>query len=110
MSEQNMGMPVNDIDDSFERVFQLVQKLNTPWSLVEMVAKRYPYGEKFATNYQQDEDVAQAISRIKQEGENFKMSKRHGETVEHYIEVWIPTIIGNLTEDVKVRFHEVIHN
>lgn len=98
MSEQNIGMPVNDTDVFSKRVLDFVQKLNVPCDLVELAVKRYPYDEKFAIHCQQDEEVAHLISKITEEGRNFRISKKTGKTAEDHIKKWVCDYTGELTE------------
>lgn len=98
MSEQNIGMPVSDTEAFSQRVLDLAQKLDVPCDLVELAVKRYPYDEKFAIHCQQDEEVAYLISKITEEGRNFRISKKPGKTAEDYIEKWVCDYTGELTE------------
>lgn len=99
MSEQSKSRPVDNTDAFNQRLFNLVKRLKVSWELTELVAKRYPYGEKFSSNYQQDEDVAHVVSIIKQEGQYFRESKKAGKTVKNHLEKWVVPLIGDLTDD-----------
>lgn len=103
MSEQNTSWSVGGIDTFTKRVFDLVKRLNVPWDLVAMIAKRYPYGQKCTTNYEQDEAVIYIVNRITEEGKHFNMSKKPNKIAENYIEKWLLDCTGDLTkEEVRV--------
>ncbi len=99
MSEQNRGKPVDNVEVFNQRLLQLIKRLQVSWELAELVAKRYPYGEKFSSNYQKDEDVAHVVSIIKQEGQYFRESKKAGKTVKDHLEKWVVPLVGDLTDD-----------
>ncbi len=102
MSAQEVSKSVSDTEAFKRRVFNLSQRSDAPENLVEIVAKRYPYGEKFSSYYEQDESAIYLVSIIKIEGINFRRLSKWNKRAKDFIRNWIVPLIGNLTDKEMV--------
>ena len=103
MSEQTISKSVFNTEAFKRRVLNLSQRSDAPQKLVEIAAKRYPYGEKFSSYYQQDKDAIYLISIIKTEGINFRGLGKRNKRAKDFIKDWVVPFSGDLTdEEMKI--------